>query len=82
MGVGNISTTTVRVGPVLLPPKQKRTLTHVFVQRLPEEPWGVPYQQAFALTATKLTNSPNQDFGVWKNRGNGPKWGGGWGKMG
>ena len=35
--------------------------------------------QASALTATELTISPNQVFGVWKNGGNGEhgeKWGG------
>ena len=43
--------------------------------------------QAPALTATELTNTPNQDFGVWKNEGNGGemeknggKWGGNAGK--
>ena len=26
------------------------------------------------LTATEITNSPNHDFEVWKNGGNGGKW--------
>ena len=30
---------------------------------------------ASAVAATELTNSPNQDFGVWKNGGNGEYWG-------
>ena len=43
---------------------------------------------ASALTAPELTNSPNWDFGVWKNGGNGGKWGemgkmwGEWGNRG
>ena len=43
---------------------------------------------ASALTATELTNSPNQDFGVGKTGGNGGKWremeenGGKWREMG
>ena len=36
---------------------------------------------ASALTATELTNSPNQDFGFWKNEGNGGN-GGKWRRMG
>ena len=41
--------------------------------------------QASALPATELTNSPNQDFGVWENGGmggNGGEGGGEWGGMG
>ena len=32
---------------------------------------GLGLLQASALTATELTNSPNQDFGVWKHGKNG-----------
>ena len=31
--------------------------------------------QASALTATELSNPPNQDSGAWKNGGNGEQWG-------
>ena len=44
--------------------------------------------EASELTATELTNPPNQGLGVWNNGGNGGKWGemggngGKWGEMG
>ena len=38
-------------------------------------------EQAYTHTATKLTTSPNQDFGVWKMREMGGM-GGQWGKWG
>ena len=39
-------------------------------------PNHVQHTNSSALTATKLTNSPNRDFGVPKNGEDGEKWGG------